>query len=194
MATPISPNGQLDFHYLVSGREHVTQLRANINNPGAAPGGFLLDTAGGGTIGFTAAADMYILLAKTLLAATSSFVQVVLQEYSGGAYVEKDTYTVSVAGTSGASPILGNQATWTYKSPLNHVVKVVILEGTFTLPQHTPMAALTGVLLTFANDLKNPAAGHVGNWFQGREGYPPSRGLFLTVGLNKQLLRKRNLA
>lgn len=194
MSTPIAPNGQLDFHYIVTGYEHVCQVRAEIVDPTATPPNVYLETVGGGSRLWTTCADEFLLIMKTFYNTTVTFPQVVLQHYVAGAYVEIDTYATAVAGTSASVSQLAQQNTMTWKDQLNDLIKLVFLEGFHVPPTHNPLSASGAPFTTLNTSMLTKTATNLGFWVQGRSGYPANRGLFRTLGYNKKLLRKRGLA
>lgn len=190
--TPITPNGQIDILYTESGFLHRAQMRVDIVSPGgSAP--FDLVTSAGPAILWTAWVDIVVAKFKAIFSTSTTFTQAVLQHYTGGVYVQLDTYSLGIPGTSGSAAKLATQVTYTFKDTTNKTVKIALFEATYNAPNHIAYGFLDGASKAIVDSTLGLTAADIGNAFRGRGDNAMNRFVFQTISINKKLQRKRNL-
>jgi len=193
MPTPIVANGQIDIHYTVSSFEHVCQLRCDIDNPtGSAP--FNLVNLDLSTNVWTDFVDRFVLKVKAIYHTSATLDQAILQYWNGSIYVQLDTYSLGVSGTSSTQSTLGGEATFTFKDTTNHNMKIVLLESINFGNVHQGYSALAAVNKAIVDDALDHTGNDFGSAYRSRDAAFARRFIFLTVGTNKKLLRARGLA
>lgn len=193
MPVPIITNGQVDFHYTVSSLEHTTQLRVSLNNP-SGPAPYNLDTFAGGTLLWTDWVDLVVTAIKADYPSSITIDRAVLQRYVDPDYIELDSYSIGVAGTSGSAVVLGEQGTFSFKDVYNNTCKLTLLETANGVPVHQAYGALGVANALIVDGILDRTATGIGQCLLSKSGQPYNRFIYFTSGLNKKLLRRRNLA
>jgi FlaG/FlaF family flagellin (archaellin) len=184
--TPLVPGYRLVIEYF-SDLTHRAQLLVDAHSTG---GSYVLDEFGGTTTPVATFAALYAATMKPVFHTTASFTTWILEQYSGGAYIQVDTGSLGVAGTNSTATAIGSQ--WTFKlidtDNKQFALRILgLVEGDafkFGYGQ------LSGPALTLVNELIDTTSGHMGAVLRGRSGTVQRRFVALTSSLNRKSRRR----
>jgi hypothetical protein len=191
--TPITANGRISLSYKTGPLPaHNVRFRCEISNPtGAGP--YNLNLVGGGTLLWTTAVGYVDALIGALFNAATVWNDYTLDYYLAPNYIPLANVASAAVGTDATANQTATENTITYRDNDNKLIKLVLLECSFPAPQKVSVFS-GGGLSAFVNDFANTTSGHIGSWFQGRDGEPPKRPLAITVTLSRKLRRAYGLA
>jgi hypothetical protein len=191
---PWNTTHRLDIYYVVDGLTHVIQLPVDAL-PAGASYELTCKTIAAQDVGDCV--DQFILKAKTLFKTTSAFTGYKLfQHVSGTIFDDVFDDSRNVAGTSSLAYQKAGQITITYRDIARHFARTLLLETVYPPFLHLPYPTTDANLDAFIADFLPAAAGALSMyefvWSRGDNAY--RNVVFVTIGTNRKIRRKRGLA
>ena len=197
MATPLSALGRITQPYTINGITH--KARVYVRNPQLVGSVWMINsrTTDANDVVWTDAALAWAQSIGSVTPTAGTFGTALLETRSGSVWTTVDTYTPTVTTQTGSTNVAG-QITLVLRDVLFHKVKVVVMEGNETYPQH--LVSPTGGDSTFDGFINEYLPTFAGTtplykWLVGRGNQYLSTAPFVgaTVTLNRKIRRRRGL-
>lgn len=187
--TPLLATGRFVIHY-TSDLSHRVDMLCDVH---LASGVWKITNVVGDDTDGASAATQFVNVAKPFFAAASTFDTWEIQEFSGGAYIQRAVGSIGVAGTGGVPVAPGSMWTFTFRDQNNKAASCRLLGTVDGNANKYAYGVLASPTKAFVDELLNTATTHVGNWRVGRGGVSVSRFLSLVVATNRKSRRRLSL-
>lgn len=191
---PYTTNGRLTLQIDAGLSGHRMRFPCVISTPVTLPSHLVVQNPPLTTVPTTACAQAAWDLIRPMYAPPTGLASYVLEQNFSGTFVPVDGAVLVGIGTAGGSNAIAGETTFSFKSAFNHALKLIVLESGNAPPYHKRYPTTTPVFDNFMADVVNPGvSSHLNNWVVTRGGEFITRGISVTIALNKAVRRSRGL-